>query len=79
MADVLEALGFGGDEARKVDVCGYHTGAMVAIELAVARPDLVHKLLLTGVPYYTGDAREQEYADNFVETPLDEDFDSLRK
>lgn len=77
MADVIEALGFGLDDQSKIDVCGYHTGAMVAIELAVSRPDLVNKVLLMGVPYYTGAARAKQYEANVVEEPLNEDFDSL--
>ena len=79
MADTLEALGFGGDERRKVDVCGYHTGAFVAMELAASRPDLVNRLLLVGVPYYTGAERERLYAENVIEEPLDESFASLEK
>lgn len=79
IADVLDALGFGGSERRKVDVCGYHTGAMVAIELAITRPDLVNKLVLAGVPFYTGAERQREYDETVVEDPLEEDFDSLRK
>jgi len=79
MADAIEALGFGSGDQSKVDVCGYHTGAMVAIELAVARPDLVNKVLLMGVPYYTGAARVEQFDANAVEEPLHEDFDSLRK
>lgn len=31
---------------------GYHTGAYVAAELAIARPDLVESLVLIGVPYF---------------------------
>jgi len=79
MADVLDALGFGGDDRRKVDVCGYHTGAMVAIELAIARPDLINKLVLAGVPFYTGADRQREYDTTVVAEPLTEDFDGLRK
>lgn len=79
MADTLEALGFGGDANSKVDVCGYHTGAFVAMELAVSRPDLVNRLLLVGVPYYTGEERERLYAENVVEEPIEESFASLEK
>ena len=79
MADTLEALGFGGDTSSKVDVCGYHSGAFVALELAASRPDLVNRVLLVGVPYYTGAERERRYAENVVEEPLDASFDGLEK
>ncbi len=79
MADAIEALGFGSNDQSKVDVCGYHTGAMVAIELAVSRPDLVNKVLLMGVPYYTGAARAEQYEANVAEEPLHEEFGSLGK
>ena len=79
MADTLEALGFGGDADSKVDVCGDHTGAFVAIELAASRPDLVNRIVLAGVPFYIGAERERQYIENVVEAPLEESFDSLRQ
>lgn len=33
-------------------VLGYHTGAYVATEMAIARPDLIARLVLIGVPYF---------------------------
>jgi pimeloyl-ACP methyl ester carboxylesterase len=35
---------------RQIDLLGVHTGAAVAMELAAARPELVRKLVLAGVP-----------------------------
>jgi pimeloyl-ACP methyl ester carboxylesterase len=35
---------------RQVDVISYQTGAMAAIELALARPAQVRRLILIGVP-----------------------------
>jgi len=78
MAEVLEALDFGTGGKGKIDVCGYHTGAMVAMELAVRRPDLVRRLVLAGIPFYTGDKRVEMYEENVVEKQLKDDFDSLR-
>ncbi len=45
MADFLDTMRF-----RKVDLLGYHTGALIAAELAIARPEQVRKLALVGVP-----------------------------
>ena len=78
MAETLEALGYGGAGKSRVDVCGYHTGTMVAIELAVRRPDLVRALILAGIPYYDSAGRKKEYEENVVPKTLEDDFDSLR-
>jgi len=78
MAMVLEELGYGANGAGPVDVCGYHTGAFVALELAVARPDLVRKLLLMGIPYYPAAERQEEYDKYVVEKPIKEDLSSLQ-
>ena len=45
IGDFLDAMRF-----RQVDVLGYHAGALVAIELAIARPQQVRRLILVGVP-----------------------------
>jgi pimeloyl-ACP methyl ester carboxylesterase len=61
-----------------VDVCGYHTGAYVAQELAIRRPDLVRRVILLGIPFYTGEEREEMYRKNVIERPLTESFEQLR-
>lgn len=53
MADALGNLGFAAK--RKVDVFGFHTGSMIAAELAVTRPDMVRRVVLSGIPYYDDD------------------------
>ncbi len=79
MADTLQQLGYGDNGQGAVDVCGYHTGTFVAIELAVTRPDLVRKVVLMGVPFYLGEARAAQYQRTVVDEPLTEEFESLRK
>jgi pimeloyl-ACP methyl ester carboxylesterase len=44
-----QALDAAGEAA--VDLLGYHTGAIVAVELARRRPDRIRRLVLIGVPY----------------------------
>ena len=78
LAEVMDALGYGERGAGAVDVCGYHSGAMVAIELAVRRPDLVRHIVLAGIPYFEGEERRKMYDENAVAKPLSDDFDSLR-
>ena len=61
MADGLDALAFGQNENYlKVDLLGYHTGCLIAVDLAIERPDLVRKLCLVAVPYYDSAERQQE-------------------
>ncbi len=78
MADALDGLGYGENGVGAVDVCGYHTGALVAIDLAVSRPDLVRRLVLMGIPYYTGKDLERMYRENVVGNPIQEDLSSLQ-
>jgi pimeloyl-ACP methyl ester carboxylesterase len=61
MADALNALDIGGNKNyAKVDLLGYHTGCLIAVDLAIERPDLVRKLCLVAVPYYDNTERQQE-------------------
>ena len=78
MAAAQDAQGCGAPDGGKSDDCGYHTGALVAIELAVTRPDLVRKVVLMGIPYYDAAGREAQYRKNVVEKPLQEDLSSLQ-
>lgn len=45
LGDFLESMRF-----RQIDVLGYHSGALVAIELAISRPQQVKRVALVGVP-----------------------------
>ncbi|MDX2224753.1 MAG: alpha/beta fold hydrolase [Rhodospirillaceae bacterium] len=60
MADALKALGYG-KRGRQVDVFGFHTGAYIAAELAVAHPELVRRVVMSGVGYYSVERRKQIY------------------
>jgi len=60
-ADALDALGYGRDGFGAVDAIGYHTGTLIAAELAIIRPDLIRRLVLPGIPFYVGDERAENY------------------
>lgn len=49
---------------RKVDLLGYHTGSAIAAEIAIARPEIVRRLVLVAVP-----ALEQAERDAFRQEP----------
>ena len=50
----LDALGL-----RQFDLYGSHTGANIAIELAIAHPDRVRRLILDGVSLYAPEERAE--------------------
>lgn len=54
LADAIEAMGFGADRSGPVDVLGFHTGCLIAAEMALVRPDLVRRLVLPGIPFREG-------------------------
>ena len=56
-AALAEAIDRAGD--TRIDLLGYHTGALIAVLVAAARPDLVRRLILIGVPYFP-DADERQ-------------------
>ena len=60
MAESLTALGYG--KKRQVDVFGFHTGAFIAAELAVAQRDMVRRLVLSGIAYYDPEFRKKRAA-----------------
>ncbi|WP_296601407.1 alpha/beta fold hydrolase, partial [Nocardioides sp.] len=49
VAEVVEAAGLG----APVDLLGYHTGSLTAVELAGARPDLVRRVVTVSLPLFT--------------------------
>lgn len=76
-AAALDALGIAGNPEQKIDVLGYHTGGLIAAELAVIRPGLVRRLALPGLPFYTGKARTEAYARNAKPEPVKADGSHL--
>jgi pimeloyl-ACP methyl ester carboxylesterase len=54
LAVALDALGI-----VRTDVLGFHTGNFVAAELAIQRPDLVRRLVMPGIPYYSAAQRRE--------------------
>ena len=61
MADSLTSLGWGPNGNGPVDLCGYHTGTMLASELAVKYPTLVRRMVLMGIPYYDATGRQERF------------------
>ncbi|MEP2101358.1 MAG: alpha/beta hydrolase [Parasphingorhabdus sp.] len=78
-AAVLNAMGHGGERGPPVDLLGYHTGTLIATELAIRHPGLVRKLVLPGLPFFTGEARQKAYQDNAKPEPVTPDGSHLAK
>jgi len=60
-----------------ISVSGFHTGALVANELALQFPDLVRKLVLVDVPYFDATTREKYMAafpSGKLPTPVEDSF-----
>jgi pimeloyl-ACP methyl ester carboxylesterase len=55
--DGIQGLSLGG--RNPVDVFGYHTGTFLGAELAIALPDKVGRLVLSGIPFRTPEERQE--------------------
>lgn len=51
ISDVLPQLGIAAGQV--IDVLGYHTGTLIAAELALSRPKLVRKVVFSGLALFT--------------------------
>jgi pimeloyl-ACP methyl ester carboxylesterase len=54
-----DALGALGLAQTPVDLLGFHSGAMFAVELALQREAMVRKLVLGGLPFYAPETRAE--------------------
>lgn len=78
MAHVAATLGIG-----RIDVMGYHTGSLTAVETALQQPALVRKVVMVSAPFYTAaeaaarHARNQPTALGEAGTHLSDRFASL--
>lgn len=70
MADGLDAVGLGKDQP--FDVYGFHTGSLLTIEMALARPDAVRQIALTGIPMRPAAERAENLAKAKKPVVLDE-------
>lgn len=62
IAPALQTLGVGGSRLGKAVVFGFHTGAVLAAEMAISRPGLVRALVVAGFPCRTPAERAERLA-----------------
>ena len=78
MIDAIESARLTDEQHQSIDVCGYHTGAMVAAEVAIRRPDLVRRVILIGVPYFADPAENDAELQNVMQDrPLPTELSAL--
>ncbi|MFO1425515.1 MAG: alpha/beta hydrolase [Steroidobacteraceae bacterium] len=77
LGDALADLGYGDERSPlgPVDLFGFHTGSLCAVELALQRPGMVRRLALAGVPHYESAQRERERASHVRPYPYFEERD----
>jgi pimeloyl-ACP methyl ester carboxylesterase len=79
VADALRALGYGTGGRGALDALGFHTGCLIATEVAIEAPDLVRRLVLPGMPYYRGAEQREKLERYHVEKPYYEDPSALAR
>lgn len=62
MTAALRGLEFGPSGRGQVDAFGFHTGTLIATELAILAPDLVRRVVLSGIPYFSEESRLERLA-----------------
>jgi pimeloyl-ACP methyl ester carboxylesterase len=55
LAASLDAQGYGA--LQPVDLFGFHTGSLCALEVALQRPQAVRRVVLSGIPHFNADER----------------------
>ncbi|MEZ5457749.1 MAG: alpha/beta fold hydrolase [Steroidobacteraceae bacterium] len=73
--DGIASLSLGGD--APVDVFGYHTGTLLAAELAIALPRKIGRLVMSGIPYRTPEERRERLAEIENRPRITDDGDAI--
>ncbi|MCY4477443.1 MAG: alpha/beta hydrolase [Gammaproteobacteria bacterium] len=74
---VLEALGAAELPSGPVDLLGFHSGCLLAVEMARLGPDRVRKLAIIDVPYFTPEEQSGRYPKSTAPVRYDGDLTSL--
>ena len=77
-ATMLEALAdCGRPDGESYDVLGFHSGCLLAVEMARLQPERVGKLALVDIPYFTPQEQAGRYPKSTAETQYSGDLSSL--
>lgn len=75
-SDALDALEADGLLSGPIDIYGFHTGTLLCSELAIARPDRVRRLALTGIPMFPADVAAKKLDEALTYPAPEESGDS---
>ena len=75
-SDALNALETDGLLSGPIDLYGFHTGTLLCSELAIARPDRVRRLALTGIPMFPADVAAKKLDEALTYPTPEESGDS---
>ena len=73
MLQLLDARG----TEQPLDLLGFHTGCLVAAEMALTRSESIRRLVLCDIPYFTGEAQLSLRSKMAVPMPVDENLQSI--
>lgn len=73
MEDAIVAMGYGPDGKGPVDVFGFHTGVSIATELAILKPEVVRRVVMSGIAYFDKAERDKIWANLPRQERLHED------
>jgi len=63
---------------RPVDLLGFHTGCLVAVELALQKPEKVHRLILIDCPFFSAEDSERHLKAYGSSHEISSDLECLR-
>ena len=61
-----------------VDLLGFHTGCLVAVEMTMQKPSAAHRLVLCDVPHFTPEVRKSLLEKMAVPTPIGAELESIQ-
>lgn len=67
MGDFIDAMRF-----REIDLLGHHSGALVAVELGILRPEQIRRIVLVSVPVFNLEEREAFQAKSTQPAPTED-------
>jgi len=65
------------DEDDPVDILGFHTGCLVAVEMALRAPTSIRRLVLCDIPFFTGEAQQQLARKMSIPMPIGPELESI--
>lgn len=78
-ADAVAAVATAVSPGQPVDLCGFHTGCLVAAETSLRHADPVNRLLLVDVPFFSSERQQKMLESMRTKPKIGTDLDGLQK